>query len=62
MRKLRELEISIGKLRESRDFNRKVKRKYRFQSESSEKVEISIGKLRQSRDFNRKVKRKSRFQ
>ena len=48
----------MGKLRESRDFNRKVKRKLRFQWESYEKVEISIGKLRESRDFNRKVKRK----
>ena len=34
----------MGKLRDSRDFNRKV--------------EISIRKLRESRDFNRKVKRK----
>ena len=52
------VEISIGKFRESRDFNRKVKGKERFQWKGKEKVEVSIGKLTESRDFNGKVKRK----
>ena len=38
--------MSLGKLREIRDFMRKLR-----------ELEISIGKLRESRDFNRKVKR-----
>ena len=52
------MEISLRKLRESRDLNGKVGRKQRFQKKSREKLEISIGKFRESTDFNRKVKRK----